>query len=188
MRIAVIGAAAAAMLGGTLAVLPISSISTPASSAGCGGGCQRLAAVLIPAPDAPPGAAQPAAAGPSEPAAQAAPAAPGPAQVPTAANVIAPGLGAGPDDSSAASAVPGVAGPGVSGPESGASSVTLPGGETVPNISDVYNDPRITNALGTAETIAAVPAGSKEPKGPSRSPKASWALEPASLAPSALLP
>ena len=69
MRIAVMGAAAAAMLGGTLAVLPISSISTPASSAGCGGGCQRLAAVLIPAPEAPPGAVQPAAAGPAGPAA-----------------------------------------------------------------------------------------------------------------------
>src|SRR5271154_5483999 len=103
MRIAVMGAAAAAMLGGTLAVMPISTVSTPMRSAGCGAGCERLASVLIPAPDAPSGAAQ---SGTVQPVA----AHPAPAQASSAANVIAPGVSPEPGEPSAASAVPGVGG------------------------------------------------------------------------------
>jgi hypothetical protein len=50
MRIALIGAAASALLGGTLAVTPLTSVSTPLSAgAACSGAkCERLAAVLLP--------------------------------------------------------------------------------------------------------------------------------------------
>ncbi|CPR08639.1 hypothetical protein BN971_01320 [Mycobacterium bohemicum DSM 44277] len=60
MRIALLGAAASALLGGTLAVTPLTSVSTPLPTGGsCGGAakCERVASVLMPetpkpAPDA----------------------------------------------------------------------------------------------------------------------------------------
>ena len=55
MRIAVLGAAAAALLGGTLAITPLSTVGNVrhrVHADGGGGSCDRLA-VLIPAPEAP---------------------------------------------------------------------------------------------------------------------------------------
>ncbi len=51
MRIALLGAAASALLGGTLAVTPLTSVSTPLPAGGtCGGGakCEQVASVLMP--------------------------------------------------------------------------------------------------------------------------------------------
>ena len=54
MRTALIGAAASAMLGGTLAITPLTTVNTPlpvaATAAGtCAGGkCERVASVLMP--------------------------------------------------------------------------------------------------------------------------------------------
>ncbi len=50
MRIALLGAAASALVGGTLAVTPLTSVSTPIQASGaCGGAkCERVASVLMP--------------------------------------------------------------------------------------------------------------------------------------------
>ena len=53
MRIAVLGAAAAALLGGTLAITPLITVGTPVRAPrACGNGvaaaCERLASVLMP--------------------------------------------------------------------------------------------------------------------------------------------
>ena len=61
MRIAVLGAAASALLGGTLAVTPLTSVSTPLPATGtCGKGgavCERVASVLMPETPKPSGPA-----------------------------------------------------------------------------------------------------------------------------------
>ncbi|MCW2660392.1 MAG: hypothetical protein JWP83_1544, partial [Mycobacterium sp.] len=58
MRIVVLGAVASALMGGTLAVTPLTSVSTPLPAAGpCGNGgavCQKVASVLM--PETPPSA------------------------------------------------------------------------------------------------------------------------------------
>src|SRR5262245_1327146 len=127
MRIAAFGAAAAALLGGTLAVMPLSTDGTPMRGSGaCGNGagtsCDRLASVLVPEPATPPGgaasagpvlAAPPASAAPA-PAQAAEPAYALPAPHPVAAQVPAPGgVGAQPGVPSAS--VPGLGVPAVPG-------------------------------------------------------------------------
>src|SRR3984885_727811 len=92
MRVAAIGAAAAAVLEAALAATPISSVSTTVPGGGtCGAGCERLASVLMPETPKP-------AAPPPEPAA--APAVPKPSPE-SPANVIAPGASSQPSASRA---------------------------------------------------------------------------------------
>src|SRR5271169_26253 len=111
MRVAAIGAAAAAVLGAALAATPISSVSTTVPGGGtCGAGCERLASVLM--PETP----KPAAPSP-EPAA--APAVPKPSTE-SAANVIAPGASSQPSASRA------VAGSGTSGGSNTSGGAVLP--------------------------------------------------------------
>jgi hypothetical protein len=90
MRIAVLGAAASALLGGTLAVTPLTSVSTPLPSAGTcsngGAACGKVASVLMPETPTPSG---PAAQAGAAPAAQERG---GPAEVAPAANLMAPGV------------------------------------------------------------------------------------------------
>jgi len=110
MRVAVLGVAASALLGGTLAVTPLTSVSPllPPAGAQCGSDCGKVASVLVPETPTPSGSS-------GAPAAQVA----GPHASPAAAN--APGAsqqpGGGP---SAARAVPG-------GSSGGAPAAGLPG-------------------------------------------------------------
>ncbi len=118
MRAAVLGAAAAAtLLGGVLAVTPLSTVESPAKDAvACSGAsCERLASVLQPqagppatAPVAAAPVAPPLAAPPAPPAPAPAPPAPAPMPFlqPAAARVIAPTL-AGPQPAAPGAAVPG---------------------------------------------------------------------------------
>ncbi|MGB9308539.1 MAG: hypothetical protein WCB92_34085, partial [Mycobacterium sp.] len=77
MRMAIVGAAAAAAVGGALAVTPL-TVSTPTrmptGTCSVGQQCQRLQSVLMPAPQGTPGALP---AGPALAPAPPAPAAPG---------------------------------------------------------------------------------------------------------------
>src|SRR5215472_3778921 len=101
MRVAVLGAAASALLGGTLAVTPLTSVSTPLpplGACGNGGSCGKVSSVLVPATPTP---SEPAAqdGGPSTPFSQAANNAPGasptPGGAPSAARAVAGGSPAG---------------------------------------------------------------------------------------------
>jgi hypothetical protein len=130
MRVAVLGAAGAALLGATLAITPLDTVGAPvrapgACGNGAGGSCERLASVL--APQAGQAAAVPALAAPVSiapaPALAAGPSDALPAPHPVAAQVIAPGLAPRPGVPSAA--VPGLGVPGV------------PGQTTVPGVPGV---------------------------------------------------
>src|SRR6516162_1994495 len=118
MRVAVLGVAASALLGGTLAVTPLTSVSPllPPAGAQCGSDCGKVASVLVPATPTPSGSSG-------------APAAPHAS--PAAANATAPGAsqqpGGGP---SAARAVPGGSSSG--GSAGGAPAAGLPGLGGVP--------------------------------------------------------
>ena len=114
MRIAVAGAAAAAVLGGLLAVTPLTTVSTPMPGAatcangGAGAGCEKLASVLM--PESPKPAPAPAAQAPAPlplPSALSGPTPPATA----AANLTTPGATSGTNGSSASRAMPGVDGP-----------------------------------------------------------------------------
>src|SRR5438270_5180841 len=118
MRIAVLGAAASALLGGTLAVTPLTSVSTPLQTATtCGKSgvvCDKVASVLMPETPAPSGASAPSAQFGAEPAGNVVtppgPAEPGGAAAPASGEVPAlssPGLGGGGGVPSA-DALPGV--------------------------------------------------------------------------------
>src|SRR5438067_10630545 len=103
MRIAVLGAVASALMGGTLAVTPLTSVSTPLPAAGpCSNGgapCQRVASVLM--PETPP----------SAPGTQAAPAAnAGEAPKPAADAANPAGPGGPPTPGGSIRAVPGTCG------------------------------------------------------------------------------
>jgi len=122
MRVAVLGVAASALLGGTLAVTPLTSVSPllPPAGAQCGSDCGKVASVLVPETPTPSGSS-------GAPAAQVA----GPHASPAAAN--APGAsqqpGGGP---SAARAVPGGSSSGASA--GGAPAAGLPGLGGVPDV------------------------------------------------------
>lgn len=96
MRVAVLGAAAAAVLGGAVAISPLSAVDKPtqASTACTVASCERMASVLV--PQTGPTAAPAPAAIPAPPAPIAAPARPVPPAPllgqPAAARVIAPAL------------------------------------------------------------------------------------------------
>ena len=123
MRVAVLGAAGAALLGATLAITPLDTVGAPvrapgACGNGAGGSCERLASILAPqAGPAGQAAAVPALAAPVSiapaPALAAGPSDALPAPHPVAAQVIAPGLAPRPGVPSAA--VPGLGVPGVPG-------------------------------------------------------------------------
>jgi hypothetical protein len=139
MRVAVLGAAGAALLGATLAITPLDTVGAPVRAPGaCGNGagasCERLASVLAPqAGPAGQAAAVPALAAPVSiapaPALAAGPSDALPAPHPVAAQVIAPGLAPRPGVPSAA--VPGLGVPGVPGqttvPGLGVPGVGVPG-------------------------------------------------------------
>lgn len=139
MRVAVLGAAGAALLGATLAITPLDTVGAPvrapgACGNGAGGSCERLASVLAPqAGPAGQAAAVPALAAPVSiapaPALAAGPSDALPAPHPVAAQVIAPGLAPRPGVPSAA--VPGLGVPGVPGqttvPGLGVPGVGVPG-------------------------------------------------------------
>jgi hypothetical protein len=139
MRVAVLGAAGAALLGATLAITPLDTVGAPvrapgACGNGAGGSCERLASILAPqAGPAGQAAAVPALAAPVSiapaPALAAGPSDALPAPHPVAAQVIAPGLAPRPGVPSAA--VPGLGVPGVPGqttvPSLGVPGVGAPG-------------------------------------------------------------
>ena len=149
MRVAVLGVAASALLGGTLAVTPLTSVSPllPPAGAQCGSDCGKVASVLVPQTPTPSGSS-------GAPAAQAA----GPHASPAAANATAPGAsqqpGGGP---SAARAVPGgsSSGAGAGGAPAGA----LPGLGGVPDVGgspDVAGMAGLTSIPADAQAVQSV--------------------------------
>lgn len=158
MRIAIIGATVSAVLGGALAAMPVSSVSTPLPTGGtCGSGvqCERLASVLIPA------TAAPAAPAPAPPA-------PAPETPFTgAANTIAPGESPPPRaQPAAARAVPGGTGSGAyegsgsgSGPGSSASTATPAAVPVLPgtDINDLGGIPNPNTYISSIIGYAALP-------------------------------
>ena len=144
MRITIIGAASAAVLGGALAVTPVSSVSTPMPAGGCGAGCERLASVLM--PEAGP---------PSDPAA----ANPAPKPFSAAANVIAPGSNPDPSEPSVDTSTAGGTEPRVSigtGVSNSSGGQAVPGAG-LPALSDI--DPLNTlGGVGGLNTLAAAPS------------------------------
>ena len=145
MRITIIGAASAAVLGGALAVTPVSSVSTPMPAGGCGAGCERLASVLMPE------------AGP--PSDQAVSANPAPKPFSAAANVIAPGSSPDPSEPSVDTSTAGGTEPRIStgtGVSSSSGLQAVPGAG-LPALSDV--DPLNTlGGVGGLNTLAAAPS------------------------------
>ncbi len=150
MRIALAGAAASALLGGTLALTPLTSVTTPLTGGGtCGGAkCERVASVLMPETPKPMA---------SEP---------GPGQFSQAAYVTPPGGPAEPGAPSAASVTPGVAStPGFVGggaPAAGVPSVGLgglpdQGASGLPDANELL--PGLAPAVNNAVGLAAVPYG-----------------------------
>jgi hypothetical protein len=151
MRVAVLGAAGAALLGATLAITPLDTVGAPvrapgACGNGAGGSCERLASILAPqAGPAGQAAAVPALAAPVSiapaPALAAGPSDALPAPHPVAAQVIAPGLAPRPGVPSAA--VPGLGVPGVPGqttvPSLGVPGVGAPGIPGLPG-TDISGD------------------------------------------------
>jgi hypothetical protein len=128
MRTAILGAAASALLGGTLAVTPLTSVSSmpPPGAPGCANGCDQAGAVLMPEtakPQAPSAAPAAQVGGPSD---RAAP----------AANLIAPGASTQSTGSSGAHVVPGVASSGGSA-AGGAGAPGLAGQPDVPGMDQV---------------------------------------------------
>jgi hypothetical protein len=142
MKVAVLGAAASALLGGTLAVTPLSSVSTPLPPAGaqCVSGCGKVASVLVPETPRPSGST-------GAPAAQVGgPHAPSPA----AANLTAPGVarqpGGGPSAARAGSTGAG---------SGGAPAADLPGLGGVP---DVAGMPDVGSLAPGMAGLTSVPA------------------------------
>src|SRR6516165_5639538 len=147
MRVAVLGVAASALLGGTLAVTPLTSVSPllPPAGAQCGSDCGKVASVLVPETPTPSGSS-------GAPAAQVA----GPHASPAAAN--APGAsqqpGGGP---SAARAVPGGSSSGASA--GGAPAGALPGLGGVPDVGgspDVAGMAGLTSIPADAQAVQSV--------------------------------
>jgi hypothetical protein len=168
MRIAVMGAAAAALLGGTLALTPLSSVGTPTQrgetcdSGTTGEHCQRLASALMPGYPASAELPAPAAA----PAAATAPAAPAPAEPAPAAPAFAlPSAlsgGSGYQPSTPLAAVPnsGVANPVTPG-TSGVPNILQPwspGSSGIPGLTDeaVAQATQSANLLASSYTTASV--------------------------------
>jgi hypothetical protein len=151
MRIAVLGAAAAALLGGALAITPLDTVDTPArGSAACtGASCERLASVLVPqaGPPAAPKLAAPAVPAPAPPAPTSY--VPPPLTHPAAARVIAPGLGAPP-------AVPSATVPRLGVPAApGQPGAVIPGTD-IPIPPDLINQGyAIVNGVVAAESVQA---------------------------------
>ena len=140
MRIAVLGAAASALLGGTLAITPLTSVSSPLpplGACGNGGSCGKVSSVLMPETPPPgPGSAQ--VGGPAKPA----------GNVKTPGTSQQPGTG-----TSAARAVPGASSTGTGAGGAPAAGVP-PGG--VPDVPGV-NDMLLPNA-GAVAGLTSIPA------------------------------
>jgi len=145
MRIAVLGAAASALLGGTLAITPLTSVSSPLpplGACGNGGSCGKVSSVLMPETP-PPGPG-------SAPAAQAG----GPPTFSPAGNAKTPGATPNSGNgTSAARVVPGASST-VSGAGGAPAAGTPLGG--VPDVPGV-NDMLLPNA-GQAAGLTSIPA------------------------------
>jgi hypothetical protein len=138
MRTAILGAAASALLGGTLAVTPLTSVSSipPPGGPACANGCDQAGAVLMPEsakPQAPSAAPADQVGGPSD--------RPAPA-----ANLIAPGSTAEhPASSGAYTASPGASAAG-GAPDAGA-----------PDLGGAADVPGMDEAAGVASGLTSVP-------------------------------
>jgi hypothetical protein len=142
MRTAILGAAASALLGGTLAVTPLTTVSSVPAPGGpaCANGCDQAGALLMPEtakPQAPSAA----------PAAQVGE----PSRPTPAANLIAPGAGA--SGSSGAHVVPGVASSGGSA-AGGAPDAAAPGLAGAP---DVPGMDQVAGLAPAAAGISSIP-------------------------------
>ena len=145
MRTAILGAAASALLGGTLAVTPVTTVSSAPAPGGsaCANGCDQAGALLMPEsakPQAPSAAPAAQGGGPST-------------RSEPAANLISPGTSA--TGSSGAHVVPGVASSGGSA-EGGAPAAGAPGGAGAPGLAgqpDVPGMDQVAGAAADASTI-----------------------------------
>src|ERR1700757_2482783 len=126
MRTAILGAAASALLGGTLAITPVTSVSSipPPGGPACANGCDQAGAVLMPE-----------SAKPQAPSAAPAANVGGASDRPAAANLISPGTSA--SGSSGAHVVPGVASSGGSAAGGAPGAPGLAGQPDVPGMDQV---------------------------------------------------
>ncbi len=140
MRTAILGAAASALLGGTLAVTPLTSVSSipPPGGPACANGCDQAGAVLMPE-----------SAKPQAPSAAPAGQVGGPSDRPAAASLIAPGSTA--QGSPGAHVVPGVASSG--GSAAGAAGAP---GAGAPGLGGVPDVPGMDQVAGTAAGVGSV--------------------------------
>jgi hypothetical protein len=173
MRMAIVGAAAAAAVGGALAVTPL-TVSTPTrmptGTCSVGQQCQRLESVLMPAPQGTPGALP---AGPPLAPAPPAPAAPGSPGAPAPMGQVVPGVAGGSGGTMPAAATPGYGSPSYGSPSGGgvpgASSPgvvpgddSLPGGDYTPfdpaaALGDIPGVSDLSNAASGAAALYSVP-------------------------------
>jgi hypothetical protein len=136
MRTAILGAAASALVGGTLAITPVTSISSipPPGGPACANGCDQAGAVLMPE-----------SAKPQAPSAEPAANVGGASDRPAAANLISPGASA--SGSSGAHVVPG----GASSDGSAAGGEGAPGPDGAP---DVPGMDQVAGAAADAGSIS----------------------------------
>jgi hypothetical protein len=145
MRTAILGAAASALLGGTLAVTPLTSVSSipPPGGPACANGCDQAGAVLMPE-----------SAKPQAPSAAPAGQVGGPSDRPAAANLIAPGATA--QGSSGAHVVPGVASSG--GSAAGAGGAPGAGAPGLGGVPDVPGMDQVAGAAPGVAGLTSIPA------------------------------
>jgi hypothetical protein len=140
MRTAILGAAASALLGGTLAITPVTSVSSIPAPGGpaCANGCDQAGALMMPETAKPSAPSAAPAAQVGEPSSRATP----------AANLIAPGASA--TGSSGAHVVPGAASSG------GAAAGGAPGAEA-PGLAGAPDVPGMDEAAGVASGLTSIP-------------------------------
>src|ERR1700751_4392603 len=139
MRTAILGAAASALLGGTLAITPVTSVSSipPPGGPACANGCDQAGAVLMPE-----------SAKPQAPSAEPAANVGGASDRPAAANLISPGASA--SESSGAHVVAG----GASSDASAAGGA--PGGEGAPGPDGAPDVPGMDQVAGAAADAGSI--------------------------------
>jgi hypothetical protein len=139
MRTAILGAAASALLGGTLAVTPLTSVDSmpPPGAPACANGCDQAGAVLMPE-----------SAKPQAPSAAPAANVGGASDRPAAANLISPGASA--SGSSGAHVVPGGAS------SDGSAAGGAPGGEGAPGPDGAPDVPGMDQVAGAAADAGSI--------------------------------
>src|ERR1700758_3582829 len=143
MRTAVLGAAASALLGGTLAITPVTSVSSmpPPGGPACANGCDQAGAVLMPE-----------SAKPQTPSAAPAANVGGASDRPAAANLISPGASA--TGWSSAHVVPGVASSG--GSATGGSAAGGAPGAGAPGLAGQPDVPGMDQVAGAAASAGSI--------------------------------